>query len=59
MKLFAIYWLRWIVSAFVMLPFMLLFEYLGLGLTLNLLVGQTIGAIIFFKIDRWIFKNGR
>ena len=59
MKLFAIYWLRWIVSAFVMLPFMLLFEYLGLGLTLNLLIGQTIGAIIFFKIDRWIFKNGR
>lgn len=45
------------ISAAVMLPFMLLFERLGLGLTLNLVVGQTVGALIFFKIDKWIFKG--
>ena len=45
------------VSAVVMLPFMLLFENLGLGLTLNLILGQTIGAVIFFKIDKYIFKT--
>ena len=56
-KLFGIYWLRWMVSAVVMLPFMLLFEYIGLGLTLNLILGQTIGAVIFFKIDKFIFKT--
>lgn len=45
------------VSAVVMLPFMLLFEYVGLSLTLNLILGQTIGALIFFKIDKYIFKT--
>lgn len=57
MKLFAIYWLRWMVSAVVMLPFMLWFEYLELKLWLNLLLGQTIGSFIFFKIDSYIFKK--
>lgn len=57
MKLFLVYWLRWMVSAVVMLPFMLLFEYFGLSLTLNLILGQTIGALIFFKIDKYIFKT--
>lgn len=57
MKLFLIYWLRWMISAIVMLPFMLLFEYLGLGLTVNLILGQTVGAIIFFKIDKYIFNQ--
>lgn len=57
MKLFAIYWLRWMVSAVVMLPFMLWFDYLELKLWLNLLLGQTIGSFIFFKIDSYIFKN--
>ena len=57
MKLYAIYWLRWMVSAVVMLPFMLLFEYFELSLCLNLFLGQTIGSVIFFKIDKYIFKN--
>lgn len=57
MKLFLIYWLRWMISAVVMLPFMLLFEYLGLGLTANLILGQTIGAIIFFRVDKYIFNK--
>lgn len=57
MKLFAIYWLRWMVSAVVMMPFMMWFEYLEFKLWLNLLLGQTIGSFIFFKIDSYIFKK--
>jgi hypothetical protein len=57
MKLFGIYWLRWMASAVVMLPFMMLFEYYALPLWLNLFLGQSIGSIIFFKIDKWIFRG--
>lgn len=57
MKLFVIYWLRWMVSAVVMLPFMLLFEYYEINLTVNLILGQTIGSLIFFKVDAYIFKK--
>lgn len=57
MKLFAIYWLRWMLSAVVMMPFMMWFEYLEFKLYLNLLLGQTIGSFIFFKIDSYIFKK--
>lgn len=56
-KLFGIYWGRWMLSAVVMLPFMMLFEAFQIPLWLNLLLGQTIGALIFFKIDQWIFKG--
>lgn len=55
-KLFLVYWIRWLFSAVIMLPFMVLFESCGIGLTLNLFLGQTIGAIIFFELDRFIFK---
>ena len=57
MKRFSIYLLRWILSGFVMLPFMLLFEYLGITLSVNIILGQLIGACIFYKIDSWIFKS--
>lgn len=57
MKTFLIYYIRWIVSALVMLPFMMLFEYYSISLWLNLLLGQSIGALIFFKIDKWIFNG--
>ncbi|CCB80212.1 hypothetical protein HBZC1_12260 [Helicobacter bizzozeronii CIII-1] len=40
-----------------MLPFMLLFEWMHTPLWLNLFLGQTIGAIIFFKIDKFIFRK--
>lgn len=56
-KLFGIYWGRWMLSAIVMMPFMLLFETFAIPLWLNLLLGQTVGSIIFFKIDKWIFGN--
>lgn len=56
-KLFLVYYLRWIISAVVMLPFMMLFEYWQIDLWLNLFLGQTVGSVIFFKIDKWIFKD--
>lgn len=38
-----------------MMPFMIIFEAYAVPLWLNLFLGQTIGAMIFFKIDKWIF----
>lgn len=55
-KLYAVYFTRWQLSTIIMLPFMLLFEYLEIPLTLNLILGQCIGSLIFFKIDHFIFK---
>ncbi|EQL53285.1 hypothetical protein HpVH80_11770 [Helicobacter pylori] len=56
-KLFGIYWLRWMLSALVMLPFMEIFYYFNFPLWLNLFLGQTIGAVIFFKLDKLIFSK--
>lgn len=56
MKRFAIYLIRWIMSGFVMLPFMMFFEALGLELAYNIILGQLIGACIFYKLDALIFK---
>lgn len=56
-KKFAVYLFRWLVSAFVMMPFMMLFEHLGISIALNLILGQIIGALIFFKIDSLIFQK--
>lgn len=55
-KLYGVYFARWQLSTIIMLPFMLLFEYLEIPLTLNLILGQCIGSLIFFKIDHFIFK---
>lgn len=44
-------------SAVVMMPFMIMFEALAIPLWINLFLGQTVGAVIFFKIDKWIFGN--
>lgn len=56
-KKYFVYLLRWLISAFVMMPFMLFFEYLGITLTVNLILGQIIGSVLFFKIDDFIFKK--
>ena len=56
-KRFAVYLFRWLISAFVMMPFMVFFEYIGITLTVNLILGQIIGSILFFKIDDFIFKK--
>lgn len=56
-KKYFVYLLRWLISAFVMMPFMIFFEYLGITLTLNVILGQIIGSVLFFKIDNFIFKK--
>jgi len=55
-KRYGIYHLRWQVSAWVMLPFMMLLEA-HLPLWGNLMLGQFIGALIFYPIDTFIFKS--
>ena len=57
MTRFCIYLLRWVLSGFVMLPFMMFFESLGVELWLNIILGQLIGACIFYKLDTWIFTK--
>lgn len=56
---FIIYYVRWIVSAFIMLPFMLICERYEVSLWLNLLIGQSIGSVIFFNIDKMIFTMNK
>lgn len=56
---FIIYYVRWIVSAFIMLPFMLICEKYEVSLWLNLLIGQSIGSVIFFNIDKMIFTMNK
>ena len=53
---FLIYVFRWIVSAIIMTPIMILLEPY-LSLIPNLFITQIIGACIFYNIDKWIFKG--
>lgn len=53
---FAVYLIRWIISGFVMLPFMLIMKYYDIPFSVNVITGQIIGAFIFYKIDGMIFK---
>ena len=57
MKTKIIYYMRWIVSGFVMLPVMSWFESLGLSLGLNLFLGQSFGSLVFYNIDKNIFNK--
>ena len=56
MKRYAIYHLRWQISALVMLPIMMLLEAV-LPLWGNLMLGQFIGALIFWEVDKRIFQQ--
>lgn len=53
---FAVYLIRWIISGFIMLPFMLIMKYYDIPFSVNVITGQIIGAFIFYKIDSMIFK---
>lgn len=53
---FAVYLIRWIISGFIMLPFMLIMKYYDVPFSVNVITGQIIGAFIFYKIDGMIFK---
>jgi len=52
-----IYHLRWQISALVMMGPMLFLQMFGFPLWLNLSIGQFIGAIIFYSIDKKIFAG--
>ena len=54
--MYLVYHLRWQVSAWVMLPVMLLLEAF-LPLWTNLMIGQFFGAIVFWLIDKKIFEK--
>ena len=56
-KKYLLYHLRWQVSAILMFPVMAFLQSLGLPLWVNLSLGQAFGAIVFWKIDKWIFKH--
>jgi len=57
-KKFLIYVLRWLASAFVMMPFLFLVnEYITTNQYVALCLVQIIGAFIFWNIDRAIFKD--
>lgn len=53
---FAVYVIRWIISGVVMLPFMLIMKYYDVPFSANVIIGQIIGAFIFYKIDGMIFR---
>lgn len=54
-KLFGVYFIRWQISTIVLMPFMVFFEAFNFGVVPNLIISQCIGALIFFKIDKYIF----
>ncbi len=54
MKKYTIYHIRWQISALVMMPIMIFLEQ-HLPLWQNLMIGQFVGALIFWNIDKWIF----
>ncbi len=55
-KLYACYFIRWQISTLIMSPFMYLFECLGLSAVPNLVCTQIIGSVIFFNLDKIIFR---
>ena len=55
-KLYAVYFIRWQISTVVMMPFMYVLDSLGLPVIPNLIIAQTIGSIIFFRLDKLIFN---
>ena len=56
-KQYGIYHLRWQISALVMMPIMIVLQSFGFPLWLNLSIGQFFGALIFWNVDKYIFKN--
>ena len=55
-KKFMVYFLRWQISAWVMLPFMMVLSA-SLPLWANLMIGQAIGSLIFWEVDKLIFNS--
>jgi len=56
LKRYLIYHIRWQISAWVMLPLMIILES-NFPLWANLMAGQFFGALVFWCVDKWIFKK--
>ena len=54
-KLYAVNFIRWQMSTLVMSPFMFLLDKTGLPVIPNLIIAQTIGSLVFFRLDKFIF----
>ena len=55
MKKYLLYHLRWQISGIAMLPIMVIMNKYPLYISIP--VAQLIGAVLFWMIDKWIFKN--
>ena len=40
-----------------MIPLMYSIKYLGFPLYMNIIIAQFVGAIVFWKIDKWLFEH--
>lgn len=57
MKKFLLYSLKWELGSLVMIPVLL---YIPTdNVILKTIIGNFIGAIIFFRIDKWIFSRDK
>ena len=56
MRTYLIYHLRWQISALIMMPVMMFLEE-HLPLYANLMLGQFVGAVVFWGIDKRIFRD--
>ena len=56
-KQYGIYHIRWQASAIIMIVPMMILQAAGFPLWLTLSLGQVFGAIIFWEIDKRIFKH--
>jgi len=54
MRKYLVYHLRWQISGIVMMPVLMLTE--NLGTVVGVIIAQLIGAMIFWFVDRKIFK---
>ena len=48
---------RWQVSGWFMIPILYFIEDLGKPLYIDIMIAQLIGAIVFWKIDKWLFEH--
>jgi hypothetical protein len=56
-KKFLLYFGRWQLSTFVLAGPIFLLEQFGLSAVPNLIIAQCIGCLIFYPIDKYIFKS--
>jgi len=57
MKRKIVYFLRWQLSTLVMMPFMWILKVWEVDPLISLIIVQTIGSLIFYNVDKFIFKS--